>query len=418
MGLLTDRTLATGVTLTDYIHVVIPTDISQNPAGSSYKATVGQVGDIFSSLFVNQSGGTMTGPLVVPSVSATTYYNLPSTSGLYLPLSGGTVTGGTIFTSGLTANTISATTYYNLPIDPNTYVTGFTYGNNVFTLKQNNGQPDLNATINVVTGMTVNGNLTVTGNTLMGSITANTLSATTYYNLPSTSGLYLPLSGGTVTGGTIFTSGLTASTLNLSSTPAADTGLTTNYLTRDGATGEVKIKQTPGPTVYGLFAQTGDSLTVSATTVETTIIGPGVGGLSVPANTFKIGDSFQLSMDGLITCINTATIHIHARTTGGVLLCDTGVLDLDTSTLRPWTLTLYFTIREIGGTTVASISSGGLFSYIKDSGLTYEGYTLSFINDIDFDTTIVNTLSVNVLWNTTNSGNRIFSRNLTLTKIF
>ena len=33
-----------------------------------------------------------------------------SASGDYLPLSGGTVTGGTVFNSGLTANTISATT--------------------------------------------------------------------------------------------------------------------------------------------------------------------------------------------------------------------------------------------------------------------------------------------------------------------
>jgi len=36
-------------------------------------------------------------------------------SGDFLPLSGGTVTGNTIFTSGLTATTISATTYLNLP---------------------------------------------------------------------------------------------------------------------------------------------------------------------------------------------------------------------------------------------------------------------------------------------------------------
>lgn len=46
-------------------------------------------------------------------------------SGDYLPLSGGTVTGNTIFQSGLTANTISATTYYNLP------VSGLTAGNNI-----------------------------------------------------------------------------------------------------------------------------------------------------------------------------------------------------------------------------------------------------------------------------------------------
>ena len=55
------------------------------------------------------------------------------TSGDFLPLSGGTVTGATIFTGGLTANTISATTYQNLPQD--IFVTGGTYtsGNAIFT---------------------------------------------------------------------------------------------------------------------------------------------------------------------------------------------------------------------------------------------------------------------------------------------
>jgi len=40
------------------------------------------------------------------------------------------------------------------------------------------------------------------------------------------------------------------------------------------------------------------------------------------------------------------------------------------------------------------------------------------VNNVDFDTTITNTLDISVLWNTNNSGNRIFSRNLTLTKIY
>ena len=61
MGFLTDRTLATGVTLQDLIHIVITGDTSQgNSAGSSYKATIQQVSDTilsgFTDVFV--TGGT------------------------------------------------------------------------------------------------------------------------------------------------------------------------------------------------------------------------------------------------------------------------------------------------------------------------------------------------------------------------
>ena len=120
---------------------------------------------------------------------------------LYNLFTGGTVSGATIFTDGLTANTISATTisattYQNLPTDPDTYTTGYTYNDNTFTIKQNNGQPDLTATINSVTGMTVNGDLTVTGNTLMESVTATTVSASTLTlvsaNVPPTPSVSTP----------------------------------------------------------------------------------------------------------------------------------------------------------------------------------------------------------------------------------
>ena len=81
--LLTDRTLAqsSAITPTTLIHIVYTGDPSQNIAGSSYKAELKQLSSIF-------SGSTFTG---------------------------GTVSGATNFTNGLTANTISATTYQNLP---------------------------------------------------------------------------------------------------------------------------------------------------------------------------------------------------------------------------------------------------------------------------------------------------------------
>jgi hypothetical protein len=80
--------------------------------------------------------------------------------------SGGTVSGATNFTNGLSANTIYATTYQNLPTDIR--ITGATYSNNTFTYRNNTGGT-FNVLFNTVTGLTVNGNLTVTGTTSLGN---------------------------------------------------------------------------------------------------------------------------------------------------------------------------------------------------------------------------------------------------------
>ena len=60
---LTDRQLISGITLTDLLHFVITGDTSQNPAGSSYKGTVTQLFDAFSSY-------TCSNPLIVDTVNA------------------------------------------------------------------------------------------------------------------------------------------------------------------------------------------------------------------------------------------------------------------------------------------------------------------------------------------------------------
>lgn len=183
--------------------------------------------------------------------------------------------------------------------------------------------------------------------------------------------------------------------------------------------GDVGPTGPQGPAgLTGLFAQIGDGGPVTATTVETTIIGPGVGTLSVPANGFQIGDSFTCALDGLISCLSSSEIQVRIKTLSGALLADTGIIDLAAATDKSWILSLYFTIRTLGGPTVASISSGGLFSYIRNGGTQFEGYVLSAVNNTTFDTTINNTLVVTVQWNTTNVGNSILSRNFTLTKIY
>lgn len=84
---------------------------------------------------------------------------------------------GDTMTGQLNVPTISATTYLNLPID--IYVTGVTYNNaNQFTFTNNTGGT-FNTLFNTVTGLTVNGDLTVTGTTSAEILTATTVTGLT-----------------------------------------------------------------------------------------------------------------------------------------------------------------------------------------------------------------------------------------------
>jgi len=140
--------------------------------------------------------------------------------------------------------------------------------------------------------------------------------------------------------------------------------------------------------------------------------------LSVPANAFSIGDSFTAALDGIISCVSSATIHIHVKTVAGAILADTGIVSLAAATNKSWILNLYFTVRTLGGAGVASISSGGLFSYIRNGGTQFEGFVLSTINATTFDTTVNNELVITAQFNTGNAGNTIRSYNFTLQKVY
>jgi len=112
------------------------------------------------------------------------------------PIAALDVSGGTRIEGSLTANTISATTYYNLPVTADTYVTGFTLSSNTITLSQNRSD----------------------------SYSSFTISLSAYTG--GTSGAYLPLSGGTLTGGLVANSGVTASTISQTSYIDFTTGST------------------------------------------------------------------------------------------------------------------------------------------------------------------------------------------------
>ena len=62
-----------------------------------------------------------------------------------------------------------------IPADNNTFVTGFTYNDaNTLTISRNDGV-DLSTSINIMTGLTVNGDITVTGTSNLNVVTATTI---------------------------------------------------------------------------------------------------------------------------------------------------------------------------------------------------------------------------------------------------
>jgi hypothetical protein len=170
-------------------------------------------------------------------------------------------------------------------------------------------------------------------------------------------------------------------------------------------------------TVYGLYAQTGNSTTVSGTTSESTLIGGGVGTLSVPASGFTIGDSFRIDFGGVLNVANNQTIRLKLKT-GSVILADSGLQPITNITSDIWSLSVNFTIRQLGTAGVASIVTLGAFHYSKTNNGTVEGFSFNTVNNTTFDTTVNNTLDVTVQWGSTAAGNSIYSDIFVLNKIY
>lgn len=170
---------------------------------------------------------------------------------------------------------------------------------------------------------------------------------------------------------------------------------------------------------YGLAAQIDSSTNIVNTIVESTLISNEYEGtLSVPPNGFAVGDSFKVSLMGHINCLSSATLRIRIKTSAGVIFADTGAISLETATAKHWKLDIEFTIRQIGGEGIASIVSGGSFSYNKDASNNPESITFISINNTNFKTTISNELAITAQWNNANSSNAIYSDIFTLNKVY
>lgn len=171
---------------------------------------------------------------------------------------------------------------------------------------------------------------------------------------------------------------------------------------------------------YGLFTQTANSTTIVNTNSELSLIGTGLGSLSIPANSFKVGDSFRASLMGHISCLGSATLQIKVKAWNGFsysILGDTGVIGLDQVTGQHWNLDIGFTIRALGGAEDASIVSGGSFYYNKTNGnIDLRNFVTE--NNTTFDTDSNNEIVITAQFNNASTSNSIYSNLFTLTKTY
>ena len=167
----------------------------------------------------------------------------------------------------------------------------------------------------------------------------------------------------------------------------------------------------------GLFAQTANSTPITNTIVETSLINGGVGSLSVPANFFKVGDSFRVVTAGVLNTANNQTIRIRVKS-GSIVLLDSLAQNITNITNDVFSLNVDFTVRQLGGPGVASIVTLGTFHYAKTSNATVQGFAFNVVNSTTFDTTIANTLNITVQWGAADPGNSIYSDIFILNKTY
>jgi hypothetical protein len=209
-------------------------------------------------------------------------------------------------------------------------------------------------------------------------------------------------------------SGLPAANLPLDGTELFATvqGGITKYSTLNS------VNYIPGNS-YGLYAQIVNSTPVTATTSELSLINStdGIGTLTVPANGFRVGDSFRADFGGQFSSKNNDTIRIRVKT-GNVILADSGVQTMSAAVDDIWQLSINFTIRELGAAGVADIVSLGVFHTTKQSNGAPQGFAFNTINNTTFSTTVTNVLDVTAQFSSNSPLNSIFTDIFVLNKIY
>lgn len=169
----------------------------------------------------------------------------------------------------------------------------------------------------------------------------------------------------------------------------------------------------------GIYSQTTEGTDQTGTTGVSILSGTGVGTLSVPANGFAVGDTFEANLCGIMSNINNEDVSfkiLGGPTSNVNLLLKTTKIKLTTN--KVFTLKVKFVIRAIGAAGVASIATYFELIYNDDSVNLSEVVVDYNENATTFDTTVLNVLDIHVYYGTSSGSNKCRSELFTLHKVF
>lgn len=162
----------------------------------------------------------------------------------------------------------------------------------------------------------------------------------------------------------------------------------------------------PGP---GVFMQTVNGPVVTATAVETEVLGTGVGTLKSPPGGLNALASFKFDISGNFSANNgdTLTMRLVSNFTTTPILLSSIIVDLETTTNEFFELEADFAVRTLGVAGVASVATSFDFTFNRNIGGEFVGQRAVDINDTTFDTTIVNEIGVTAQFSSANASNSI-----------
>ena len=426
---------------------------NENPSGGNFfpivvnNITMRQSLSGLSSFFSNNivsnnniifSGGSVTGStnflngLTSNVFSATTYMGLP----IDVRITGGTHNNGiTIFTNS-TGGTITISGYSTGGYSSDIYVTGGTYSNGVATFINNSGvtfnvsgfftgsTQGLDAvnftggtysngttTLTNSTGGTISisgysqgGSATFSGGTVVGTTTftnglsSNSISATTYQNLPISTNIYV--TGGTYSNGVATFINNSGTTFNVTGFSTGGTG-TQGLQGISGATGAQGLSGATG--AAGLNATNFTGITIDNSTYNLTLTNSTGGTIStnlgILASDIKVtGGTYNIN-SGIVTFVNSTggTFNVNGFTSGQTDTYTTGGTynngtttftksNGQTYTVNGFNTTTPFTGGFVSGLTTNSISATTYYNlpistntYV--TGGTYNNGTAIFTNN-------------------------------------